>query len=142
MESTKHFLFVTCHISSKEHGLQQVHRILTTFLSSNPLRTGLSLHLRYPSKFNETRIYTLIIPGLCYIKFANVGPGFIKKGTTIEVASSCRHKGILYTCNSLHESFQIFFFPENTGFPIGGSNQPSYMFLEIHYDNQGFRSGK
>ena len=36
----------------------------------------------------------------------------------------------------------MFYFPPNTGFPIGAENQPSFMFLEIHYDNQGQKAGK
>ena len=39
-------------------------------------------------------------------------------------------------------NFQTFYFPENTGFPIGGPNRPGFLFLEIHYDNQAQSSGK
>ena len=42
-----------------------------------------------------------------------------------------------------HLSFQSFYFPEHTGLPFftSGSETPSYIRLEMHYDNPAHAEG-
>ncbi len=36
---------------------------------------------------------------------------------------------------------QDFIVPDGIGIPIGGSNKPNYVLLEVHYDNPNLDSG-
>ncbi len=38
--------------------------------------------------------------------------------------------------------FQEFIYPEGVSFPIGGTGQPLYALLEMHYDNPNNVDGK
>ncbi|XP_033106274.1 DBH-like monooxygenase protein 1 [Anneissia japonica] len=35
-----------------------------------------------------------------------------------------------------------FEFPDHAGFPLGGENDPTFLYIEMHYDNPAFSSGK
>jgi len=36
---------------------------------------------------------------------------------------------------------QVYYYPNNTGIPVGTADDPSFFLMEMHYDNPTLKSG-
>ncbi len=67
----------------------------------------------------------------------DVGAGSVCESASVNV-NSCRRESLL---GAWAVGGTDFIYPEGVAFPIGGPGNPSYVVLEIHYDNPNLDSG-